>query len=43
VVHRTLLAFLLALQFAAVANVSVSVAKAEIPFPQCWPCPDDVR
>jgi len=36
---RFAIALILALQFGAIANV----ATAEIPFPQCWPCPDDVR
>jgi hypothetical protein len=34
---RLMLAVLLALQFVAVTNV----ATAEVPFPQCLPCPED--
>jgi hypothetical protein len=36
---RIVVALILALQIGAIANV----ATAEVPFPQCWPCPDDNR
>ncbi len=34
---KMMLTLILALQFSAIVNM----ANAEIPFPQCWPCPDD--
>jgi len=34
---RIVVALILALHIGAIANV----ASAEVPFPQCWPCPDD--
>jgi len=36
---RIVITLILALQIGAIVNV----ASAEVPFPQCWPCPDDVR
>jgi hypothetical protein len=39
VLKKFFLAMLMALPFAA----SVNVALADLPPPQCFPCPDDLR
>ncbi len=39
--QRTFCTLVLALQFLALAQVAIPIVNAEIPFPQCWPCPDD--
>jgi hypothetical protein len=40
---KILFTLVIALQIGAVANMTANVANAEIPLPQCWPCPDDAR
>jgi hypothetical protein len=40
---KIVLTLALALQFGAIANMTATTANAEIPLPQCYPCPDGVR